>query len=54
MKKSFAVLLILVLLCASSNALAAGKLSVTQENFWIVSDWSTYAYAYAKVENVGN
>ena len=54
MKKSFAVLLILVLLCASSNALAAGKLSVTQENFWVVSDWSTYAYAYAKVENVGN
>ena len=44
----------MILILISSYATAAGKLSTTQENFWVISGWSTYAYAYAKVENVGN
>ena len=54
MKKVISMLLVLILLCATVPALAAGKLSTTQENFWVISSYWTYAYAYAKVENVGN
>lgn len=54
MKKIISLLLVIVMISISSFALAAGKLSTTQENFWVISGWSTYAYAYAKVENVGN
>ena len=33
---------------------AAGKASVTQENFVTVDNWGTRSYAFAKVENTGN
>lgn len=54
MKKALALVLCIVLLATVSMASAAGKLSVEQENFHIVKSYSTYAYAYAKVANVGN
>ena len=54
MKKVLCILLTMIMIFISSCAVAAGKLSTTQENFWVISGWSTYAYAYAKVENVGN
>ena len=55
MKKLFALTLALALTCCSFSALAAGKLSVTQENFWVISSyWADAAYAYAKVENAGD
>ncbi len=45
--------LMLVLTCASA-ALAAGKLNVVQENFYVLDSFKTYAYTFAKVQNVGN
>ena len=54
MKKVISMLLAFILLCVAVTALAAGKLSTTQENFWVISSYWTYAYAYAKIENVGN
>ena len=54
MKKAICVLFVMIMVFISSYAIAAGKLSTTQENFWVISGWSSYAYAYAKVENVGN
>ena len=54
MKKTLALILILVLCMSASAAFAAGKLNVAQENFHTVSSYSTYSYAYAKVENVGD
>ena len=38
----------------NSIAFCAGKLSVAQENFHVVSYWGTYGYAFAKVENIGD
>ena len=54
MKKTVSILLIIILILMVSCANAAGKLSTTKENFWVISSWSTYAYVFAKVENVGN
>ena len=54
MKKVTAVMLAFVLLIGTVPAMAAGKLSTTKENFWVINSYWTYAYAYAKVENVGN
>lgn len=54
MKKAICISISLLLVLLTSCAFAAGKLSTTQENFWVISGWTTYAYAYAKVENVGN
>ena len=54
MKKAIAMLLVFVLLIGTVPAMAAGKLSTTKENFWVINSYWTYAYAYAKVENVGN
>ena len=52
MKRLLVVCLILALL--TSTALAAGKLSVEQENFHVIDSYSVYGYAYAKVANVGD
>jgi len=53
--KKFLTLCLVLMLCASlSTAFAAGKLNVVQENFHTVPDYSTYSYAYAKVENSGD
>ena len=54
MRKIVCFALSLIMILFSTYASAAGKLSTTKENFWVISGWSTYAYAYAKVENVGN
>ncbi len=54
MKKLFALVLCIALCLTSAAALAAGRLSVTQENFHAVPSYTTYGYAYAKVENSGD
>lgn len=54
MKRLLASILIAVLILGIQPAYAAGKLSETQENFWVVNGYSTYAYAYAKIENIGD
>lgn len=54
MKKAVVFLLSVVLLLVTSTAMAAGKVSVTQENFYALHTYSDYGYVFAKVENVGN
>ena len=54
MKKILALCLALVLVCSVSSAFAAGKLSVEQENFYVINDYRLYGYTFAKVANVGN
>ena len=54
MKKIISVLLVVLLLSVSTATYAAGKLTVDQENFHVVSNYGTYGYAYAKVTNVGD
>ncbi|MBR4711114.1 MAG: hypothetical protein IKP10_03710 [Clostridia bacterium] len=46
--------LALALICLMVPALAAGKLTVTQENFHVVNSYSIYGYAFARVENTGD
>ena len=53
--KRIACFLLSLFLCLSAvSAFAAGKLSVTKENFHYVTSFWNYGYAYAKVENVGD
>ena len=54
MKKLIAIVLSLVLLLMTATSLAAGKLSTEKENFYALNAYSDYAYAFAKVKNVGN
>ena len=54
MKKVFAILISLCLIMAIPTAMAAGKVSVTQENFYALNVYSDYGYVFAKVTNVGN
>ena len=54
MKKVISVLLVILLLSVSATTYAAGKLSVEQENFHVISSYWTYGYAYAKVTNAGD
>lgn len=54
MKKLISCILVLTLCFACTSAMAAGKLSVTQENFHFIPSFLNYGYAYAKVENVGD
>ena len=54
MKKIVCFLLSLFLCLSAVSAFAAGKLSVTKENFHYVTSFWNYGYAYAKVENVGD
>ena len=53
MKKVVSILLVVLLLSVSTATYAAGKLTVDQENFHVVSSYWTYGYAYAKVSNAG-
>ena len=53
-KRTVIFVLVLMMLLPTQTAFAAGKLSVTQENFWVVNDYRTYAYGYARIENVGD
>ena len=54
MKKILALILVLAITMCASAAMAAGKLSVEQENFYAIQSYSLYGYAYAKVANVGD
>ena len=54
MKRIICLFLMLTLLLSIIGASAAGKLSVDQENFHVVSGYWTYGYAYAKVSNTGD
>ena len=54
MKKTLSLLLCLVLLAVSVPTHAAGKLSVVQENFYVINSYWTYGYVYAKVMNAGD
>ena len=55
MKKTIiAFLIVMVFVTMSLQALAAGKMTVTQENFYVISSWGIYGYTFAKVENTGN
>lgn len=54
MKKLVALLLAVVLCCSCVSAMAAGKLTVAQENTHYITSYSNYFYAYAKVENTGD
>jgi len=54
MKRVLIVLVSVLLLSVSIPAYAAGNLSVTQENFYVISDYWTYGYAFAKITNVGD
>ena len=56
MKKLFtaALALLLLITCFAGSALAAGKLVVAQENFYVVNGYSVYGYAFARVENKGD
>lgn len=54
MKKIVALVLSLLVIVSATSALAAGKISVVQEDFYALTTYSDYAYAFAKVANVGN
>lgn len=54
MKKLLALALFMATLGCSMPVLAAGKLSVEQENFHVIQSYSVYGYTYAKVANVGD
>lgn len=54
MKKGSALVLALVLLLGCNGALAAGKLTVNQETYVPVNQYSYYGYVFAEVENTGD
>lgn len=54
MKRILAVVLCLLILSVSVPALAAGKLSTTQEDFHVVDDYGIYGVLYARIENTGD
>lgn len=54
MKKLVALVLCLLIGLMAAPALAAGKLEVSQENFWVVDSYWIYGYVYARIDNVGD
>lgn len=54
MKKIVSLFLALVLCISVTSAFAAGKLNVVQENFYYITSYWNYGYAFAKVENSGD
>lgn len=54
MKKVVSMILAVSICLSLTGAFAAGKLNVVQENFHVIPSYSTYGYAYAKVENSGD
>ena len=54
MKKIFSVILALAMMLTAASALAAGKISVDQENLVVTEGYTTYGYVYAKISNVGD
>lgn len=54
MKKIVSMILAVCLCLSLTGAFAAGKLNIVQENFHAITSYTTYGYAYAKVENSGD
>ncbi len=54
MKRVVYIICFLLVIVTMTPAFAAGKLDVVQENFYVIDDYDLYAYAFAKVENIGN
>jgi hypothetical protein len=54
MRKAVVIILVVLVSMSFMTAFAAGKLSVTQENFIVTNIYSIYGYAYARIDNVGN
>lgn len=54
MKRILCLMIVFILWLGAVPALAAGKLSVLQENFYYMPSFLNYGYAYAKVENIGD
>lgn len=54
MKRLITVVLTISLVLIAVSALAAGKISVLQENFYAIDSYTDYSYVFAKVGNVGN
>ena len=46
--------LAIVLILLTCPAMAAGKMTVQQENFHVTDSYSVYGYGFAKVENTGD
>ncbi len=54
MKKVICLLIVLSISVSMSSALAAGKLSVEQENFYAINEYGVNGYVFAKIVNTGN
>jgi len=54
MKKTLSLLLVAIMLLACGVSLAAGKLSVDSENFFVLGGWMNNGYCFAKVTNIGD
>ncbi len=54
MKRILMLVLVLFVVLSAAPAFAAGKLSVTQENFIITNSYGMYGYAYSRIDNVGD
>ena len=53
-KRAAALAMALALVANAVPAMAAGKVSVEQEDFYVVDSYTIYGYGYAKVENTGD
>ena len=45
---------VLIFTMTAAPALAVGKMTVTQENFYVDDEYGVNAYLFAKVENTGD
>ena len=55
MKRVFCIAFVMFFVLGTAcDSLAAGKATITQENFYVVNSWGVYGYAFARIENTGN
>lgn len=54
MKKRLLLALVVLAMMVSMSVSAAGKISVTQENFIVTTAYNLYGYVYARIDNVGD
>ena len=54
MKKVMAMVLTLAMVLCSASALAAGKLTVNQETYFVTEGYSLKSFIFAEVENTGD
>lgn len=54
MKKVMAMVLTLAMVLCSASALAAGKLTVNQETYFVTEGYSLKCFVFAEVENTGD